>query len=322
MDGKGIQARTQLNSFSSQVDNNLLLNQYGGNVGIGISNPTRAKLELNGTGLGTTTAIFGGDGAGISLQKDWPVIGFNQYFDFNGFTSKYIGNGYAAEAGLNQVNGDFYINTYASGTANTATTGFQNFFNIKQNGRVGLGTISPISKLHVTSGELLYSGISGTGRGVTSDFFLISGLPHTRYTHEKAIYAEATDNAVALEINGPVSVTAGNNQFVFDVWASSSNPSDAGYYYYLGNGYWAINLTGNGSPLIESTFPTIGYILVTPMFSGSLNSPGDFNIPTRGMLWYSINDAKYIVDTEPVQVLKPVMQLRVMVIRKNPDITF
>ena len=49
------------------------------NVGIGTTTPTRAKLEVFGTGgiFSFTSAIFGSDGAGISLQRNRPAIGFN-----------------------------------------------------------------------------------------------------------------------------------------------------------------------------------------------------------------------------------------------------
>lgn len=48
------------------------------NVGVGIS-PTKGRLEVNGA-VGRTNAIFGGEGAGISIQSNNPAIGFNQYF--------------------------------------------------------------------------------------------------------------------------------------------------------------------------------------------------------------------------------------------------
>ena len=50
---------------------------FAQNVGIGIT-PSKARLEVNGA-VGKTVAIFGGDGAGISLQQNPPAIGFNQY---------------------------------------------------------------------------------------------------------------------------------------------------------------------------------------------------------------------------------------------------
>lgn len=52
---------------------------FSQNVGIGVA-PTKAKFEVSGT-VGTNVAIFGGDGAGISLQQNWPTIGFNQYYN-------------------------------------------------------------------------------------------------------------------------------------------------------------------------------------------------------------------------------------------------
>lgn len=53
------------------------------NVGIGVTNPTRAKLEVNGVAgvFSRTVAVFGSDGAGVSFQRSKPAIGFNQYRD-------------------------------------------------------------------------------------------------------------------------------------------------------------------------------------------------------------------------------------------------
>lgn len=67
------------------------------NVGIGITNPVRAKLEVFVVaGAGATSAIFGTDGTGISLQRNWPTISFNQYRDIvmPGSQGKYMANGF------------------------------------------------------------------------------------------------------------------------------------------------------------------------------------------------------------------------------------
>src|ERR1043165_8803809 len=53
-------------------------NSWAQNTGIGISNATKGKLEVYGV-VGYTSAIFGSDGAGVSLERNWPTIGFNQY---------------------------------------------------------------------------------------------------------------------------------------------------------------------------------------------------------------------------------------------------
>jgi hypothetical protein len=92
------------------------------NVGIGVTNPTRAKLEVNGVaGNGNTSALFGGDGTGISLQRNWPTVGFNQYRDNTAGNGKYIGNGFAAIQYLDPNNGIMSLDFFTNGTANMLT---------------------------------------------------------------------------------------------------------------------------------------------------------------------------------------------------------
>ena len=82
-----------LSSFVSSKD------LFSQNVGIGISTPIRAKFEVHGAaGSGATSGIFGGESTGISLQRNWPTIGFNQYRDIvtPGSQGKYMANGFAA----------------------------------------------------------------------------------------------------------------------------------------------------------------------------------------------------------------------------------
>ena len=78
---------------------NLLLLAYitvgAQNMGIGIDNPTRAKLEVWGVaGTGSTTGFFGAE-RGISLHRNYPGIGMNQYLD-NSTYGRYMNDGYAA----------------------------------------------------------------------------------------------------------------------------------------------------------------------------------------------------------------------------------
>ena len=43
---------------------------FSQNIGIGITNPIRAKLEVNGVaGFGATSAIFGGDATGEKRRR-------------------------------------------------------------------------------------------------------------------------------------------------------------------------------------------------------------------------------------------------------------
>src|SRR5215203_6113466 len=88
---------------------------FAQNVGIGTNTPARAKLEVHGS-VGATSAIFGGESSGISLQRNWPGIGFNQYYN-NG--NKYIGNGYAGVQYLDPGTGGFSLDLFPNGSADS-----------------------------------------------------------------------------------------------------------------------------------------------------------------------------------------------------------
>jgi hypothetical protein len=105
------------------------------NTGIGISNPARAKLELNGM-VGNTTAIFGAEANGIGLVSSWPYLEYNGYF--NG-AHKYINNGYAASQYLNPGTGQFVIDMSASGVKDAVLSGTKPTISFASNGRMGIG---------------------------------------------------------------------------------------------------------------------------------------------------------------------------------------
>jgi hypothetical protein len=109
------------------------------NVGIGISNPVRAKLEVNGVAEnGSTSAIFGGESTGISLQRDWPSIGFNQYHTGTG--GKYIGNGFAAVQYLDPHNGGLFFDLFSNGATNAQTPAPKRVMSLFQSGNILLGS--------------------------------------------------------------------------------------------------------------------------------------------------------------------------------------
>jgi Chaperone of endosialidase len=148
---------------------NVNIADLGGRVGIGISNPTRAALEQNGS-VGATSAIFGGSGTGISLQQNWPAIGFNSYLD--GAGHKAIGGGFGAQMGLDQTTGALYLASFYPYNAapNTTFGNFSKRFYISRFGKIGIGTDDPQSDLHIvqqtntsSSGiQLQYSSVNNT----------------------------------------------------------------------------------------------------------------------------------------------------------------
>lgn len=121
---------------------------FAQNVGIGTISPLRAKIEV--VSAETTTGIFGSSSTGISLQQNWPTIGFNQYMSNTG-VSRFIGNGYAGNTFLDPVNGRWYFQMFGSGAANNSTGTGRAAFNISSNG------ITNFSQLEV-SGTASFMG--------------------------------------------------------------------------------------------------------------------------------------------------------------------
>jgi Chaperone of endosialidase len=95
-----------------------------------------------------TTAVFGTSGTGISLQQNYPAIGFNQYHD-DANTSLHIGSGFAGLNYLDATNGRFYWNTIANGAAGSTTTQ-TNIMSLTPTGYIGLGGIAtPNADIHL-----------------------------------------------------------------------------------------------------------------------------------------------------------------------------
>jgi hypothetical protein len=116
---------------------------FSQNVGIGITNPTRAKLEVNGA-VDYTTAIFGGESTGIGIIRNNPGIGFNNYYNGG---NRYIANGYSGAIWLDAVNGGMYFDINGSGYANSLTTTGVNSMMISNAGNIGIGGVFPNAPL-------------------------------------------------------------------------------------------------------------------------------------------------------------------------------
>lgn len=141
---------------------NVLINDVNnGRVGIGTGTP-RVSFEQQGV-IGNTSAIFGGEGTGVSLQRDWPAIGLNHWYD--GSTHRAIGIGYGAQIAVDQ-------NIGASGGAITFTTFSPRVNAINgpllnqktnvfiQNGRIGVGTNVPYADLHIIQRKTTVTTVS------------------------------------------------------------------------------------------------------------------------------------------------------------------
>lgn len=128
----------------TSLGNNIFNANYG-NVGIGI-NPLRAQFEVKSAN--TTQAMFGTNNNGISIQKDFPTIGFNQYRDNNN-VQRYMANGFAMGNYFSPTNGTMYWSMIPSGSMGNPTTGETAVMALNYQGNLGLGTLTPQARLDV-----------------------------------------------------------------------------------------------------------------------------------------------------------------------------
>ncbi|MES2776415.1 MAG: tail fiber domain-containing protein [Bacteroidota bacterium] len=142
---------------------------FSQNVGIGTVTPTRAKLEVHGVSeAGRTSGILGGD-RGISLQKNIPAIGFNQYNDDSlAGNGKYLGNGYAAvfsyrhnDPGLST---GIELHFYPPGITDGAIPAGTRVFKLTNNGRANIMTdgnaVLDVGRSTGTDGTAMFQGTS------------------------------------------------------------------------------------------------------------------------------------------------------------------
>jgi hypothetical protein len=121
----------------------------GQNVGIHTSAPTRGKLVVAGA-IGRTNAIISGAASsiGISIQANYPALGFNQYFTDQ---SRYINT--ASKAGvwwLDMTTGSLKCDiSYTTGTKDIPITDLVRVATISQNGNVSLNAAEANASLFV-----------------------------------------------------------------------------------------------------------------------------------------------------------------------------
>jgi len=131
------------------------------NIGIGTNTPTKAKFEVFGVFQNSATAaLFGSNNAGISLQRNFPTIGFNQFRDdiTPGSQGKYMSNGFAAIQYFDPGSGSLAIDMFSSGVANNYTPGGVRAITIANDGNTSIRGSFTGASLVVARGD----GIDGT----------------------------------------------------------------------------------------------------------------------------------------------------------------
>jgi hypothetical protein len=151
---------------------------FAQNVGIGIDNPVRGKLEVASPLNNITIAAFGSNGAaGVSIDDNNPLIGFNNY---KNVTRKFMGSniGYASILFFETAIGRLRYNMAGNrGTEGQDLTNFQSFFAIDSNGNVGIGTADPREaklQIHEPAGNTQFIAAAGSNLPGISAFVPIS----------------------------------------------------------------------------------------------------------------------------------------------------
>jgi hypothetical protein len=169
------------------------------NVGIGVASPTRGKFEVvNGAG-GVATSIFGADGAGMSLEHNWPRVGYNTYWPGTG---KYIAPGGGYSQYLNMTTGALIWEYNGKGAnANSPTTAQVRQITFNQSGNTCICEGDNLATLFV--GYYNLNITSARFRGTTyHSVFNDAALSGTRHT-----YINAGKNGGAVILND---ITSGN----------------------------------------------------------------------------------------------------------------
>ncbi len=137
-------------------------------VGIGTPTPVRARLQVNGA-VGITSAIFGGDGAGVSFMRNAPLIGFNVYND-GAYKSMAAGN--SLLMWLNTINGSInFDNTGFAPSPNITYSSLTRRMTIRNNGNLSLNAGEANASLYVIEAPGGFSSVAEfKGTNYTSSF--------------------------------------------------------------------------------------------------------------------------------------------------------
>ena len=256
------------------------------NVGIGVTNPTRAKFELNGA-VGKTSAIFGGDLQGISIQKDFPALGFNQYHD--GTNKRYIANGFAGWQWYDATSGSMYFESSPNGIANNVVGTPVRSLTVSNLGRIGIG-MDPVAGYKLVVAR-------GTGNEGTAIFRGSQYNSHINYSTTENTYIRGGKVNSMVQVNyGGGGVNIGSSSNIVKVGINSGNP------------FYAMEMrqvNGRGLVLVSKEFDNWHYNIGPATAQGSYqrfyfneaaNPIGSFHPQTGYYSALSDKRAKYLIE--------------------------
>lgn len=125
---------------------NFYMDVRTGNTGIGNAvKLNRAGLTVNKS-EGAVNAMFGSNTTGVSIESNFPGIGFNNYYNVS---RKTISTGYSGYIGANPISGGMQMLVSDNSYATNATPTLKAAIDIKPDGKVGIGVADPFYQLDV-----------------------------------------------------------------------------------------------------------------------------------------------------------------------------
>jgi hypothetical protein len=183
------------------------MNLRGGNVGIGTTSPS-GKLHVEGATSGANFIIDDGSGYGV-------YVAAQNAFNFN-YGRNETSDGYINFRGYQDGNTQFRNLHIGNGKQSTIAT----FDGV--NSRVGIGTTSPISKLHIDGAENNTGGITLTAGAQAHNWYLASDFVNVHDIGTGSASAAHTwhiNGSEKMRINSAGSVGIGKTSpaFILDV---------------------------------------------------------------------------------------------------------
>jgi hypothetical protein len=230
----------------------LVINPSGGNLGLGVTPSAWSAFSAFQASRGSFAANSG--------EVD---ISHNAYYD--GSNWRYIANGFATNH--YQASGAYAWRTSASGTAGNAIS-FTQAMTLDASGNLGVGTTSPLTKLHLQDNAAVFIQMTDVGDGASrigqNGTALTFGVDSGNGTTERA------------------RITSGGDLLVGKTSASQSGQGVEIYGDVAGLGFGRINLCSNYGAAVNSInfvygSSVVGYIQQTTTAT-SYNTSSDYRL--------------------------------------------